>query len=198
MKYTDAFYVATQFCLLQRDTEHCGLKISAEIRYLKQVNGFIKCKCVRFFIVLSILGVFSAFIEKNAHSSIDNGVKDQSKTARSLESISFRHSSSPFVVRRLEGQQIGHVTRSSLAKPLKPARKQKKIVEEIEEESSVNSYTLAESYAAKTLTGRGVFYDIGLFVGLSFLLLHLYLCYKLYSIDRLLSATTFKTPTGDL
>ena len=45
MKYTDAFYVATRFCMFQRDAEHSSLRITAEIRYLKNVNGFVKCKC---------------------------------------------------------------------------------------------------------------------------------------------------------
>jgi hypothetical protein len=45
-KYTDAFYVATRFCLIQRDAEHSALRISAEIRYIKPVNSLIKCKMV--------------------------------------------------------------------------------------------------------------------------------------------------------
>jgi hypothetical protein len=44
MKYTDAFYVATRFCMIQRDSEHSSLRITAEIRYIKNVNGFIKSK----------------------------------------------------------------------------------------------------------------------------------------------------------
>ena len=108
----------------------------------------------------------------------------------SLDDFVLFTSSSSSSVRRLESQQIGHVSRSAVTKPSKSTRKQKKIVERNEEESSVNSMTLAESYARKTLTGRGVFYDIGLFVGIFFVCLHLYLCYKLYAIDRILSSST--------
>ena len=44
VKYTDAFFVATQFCMTQRDAEHSSIRISAEINYIKSVNGFVKCK----------------------------------------------------------------------------------------------------------------------------------------------------------
>jgi hypothetical protein len=44
MKYTDAFYVATRFCMTQRDAEHSSLKVTAEIKYIKNVNGIVKCK----------------------------------------------------------------------------------------------------------------------------------------------------------
>ncbi|CAF4735712.1 unnamed protein product, partial [Rotaria sp. Silwood2] len=42
MKYTDAFYVATRFCLVQYDAQHSSLRVTAETRYIKNVNGFIK------------------------------------------------------------------------------------------------------------------------------------------------------------
>ena len=44
MKYTDTFYVATRFCMTQRDAEHCSLLATAEVRYIKSVNSFIKSK----------------------------------------------------------------------------------------------------------------------------------------------------------
>lgn len=44
MKYTDAFYVATKFCMIQKDAENCSLKVTAEIKYVKNVNGLIKSK----------------------------------------------------------------------------------------------------------------------------------------------------------
>jgi hypothetical protein len=42
MKYTDAFFVATRFCMVQRDAEHTALRISAEIKYVKSVNGIAR------------------------------------------------------------------------------------------------------------------------------------------------------------
>jgi hypothetical protein len=42
MKYTDAFYVATRFCMTQRDAEHSSLRVTAEIRYIKNVNSIAK------------------------------------------------------------------------------------------------------------------------------------------------------------
>lgn len=52
MKYTDAFYVATQFCLYQRDTDHSSLRISTELKYIKSVNGFAKSKGIYYIIVV--------------------------------------------------------------------------------------------------------------------------------------------------
>ncbi|CAF5194881.1 unnamed protein product, partial [Rotaria magnacalcarata] len=57
MKYTDAFFVATQFCLFQSDAEHCALRITAQIKYVKNVNAIAR-----------------TFIEKNANGSIESGV----------------------------------------------------------------------------------------------------------------------------
>lgn len=44
MKYTDAFYVATRFCIWQRDNKKSALRISAEVRYVKNVNAIAKGK----------------------------------------------------------------------------------------------------------------------------------------------------------
>ena len=37
MKFADAFYVATQYCICEREAGHSSLRISAEIKYIK--NG---------------------------------------------------------------------------------------------------------------------------------------------------------------
>jgi hypothetical protein len=42
MRYTDAFYVATRFCMFQQDAQHSSLRISAEVRYVKNVNAIAK------------------------------------------------------------------------------------------------------------------------------------------------------------
>jgi hypothetical protein len=44
MKYTDSFYVATRFCMVQHDAEHSSLRVTAEIRYIKNVNSLVKGK----------------------------------------------------------------------------------------------------------------------------------------------------------
>lgn len=44
IKYADTFYVATQFCMIQKDPEHSSLRTTAEIRYIKNVNSLIKSK----------------------------------------------------------------------------------------------------------------------------------------------------------
>jgi hypothetical protein len=58
MKYTDAFYVATRFCMVQRDAGHSSLRISAEIRYIKNVNGIARGKRI----LLSLLLLFHILI----------------------------------------------------------------------------------------------------------------------------------------
>ena len=77
MKYTDTFYVATKFCMTQRDARHSSLRATAEVRYTKNVNSFIKSKsnvCVYSFDDCFLL---VAFIEKNAYASIEEGVNEQ-------------------------------------------------------------------------------------------------------------------------
>jgi hypothetical protein len=44
MKYTDAFYVATRFCMFQRSAKHSSLRVTAEVKYVKNVNAIAKCK----------------------------------------------------------------------------------------------------------------------------------------------------------
>jgi hypothetical protein len=41
----------------------------------------------------------------------------------------------------------------------------------------------------KSITGKGLFVDMGLFIGIFILLFHLYLCYKLYAIDQALHSS---------
>jgi hypothetical protein len=60
MKYTDTFYVATRFCMTQRDAEHCCLRATAEVKYIKNVNSFIKCKKNMFFLI--IYEIFFCFL----------------------------------------------------------------------------------------------------------------------------------------
>ncbi|UJR14583.1 hypothetical protein I4U23_001578 [Adineta vaga] len=62
VKYTDAFFVATRYCMFQRNAKHSHLKITAEIKYLKSVNLVVK-----------------SFIEKNCHASIDEGLNSLGK-----------------------------------------------------------------------------------------------------------------------
>ena len=44
MKYTDTFFVATRFCMFQRDAKHSFFRVTAEVKYVKNVNAIIKCK----------------------------------------------------------------------------------------------------------------------------------------------------------
>jgi hypothetical protein len=46
MKYTDAFFLATRFCMFQCDAQHSSLRITADVKYVKNVNGIVKCKTI--------------------------------------------------------------------------------------------------------------------------------------------------------
>lgn len=59
MKYTDAFYVATRFCMIQCDAEHSSLRITAETRYIKNINSFAKCK--KIFASILVLNIGNCF-----------------------------------------------------------------------------------------------------------------------------------------
>jgi hypothetical protein len=55
------------------------------------------------------------------------------------------------------------------------------------QQSRDNSITSSDSKVLikeKTITGKGIIYDIALICGICLLLLHIYLCYKLYSFDQ--------------
>jgi len=54
VKYTDAFFVATQYCLFQLDAEHSSLRMSTELKYIKNVNGIIKCKRILYIFLLDV------------------------------------------------------------------------------------------------------------------------------------------------
>jgi hypothetical protein len=55
--------------------------------------------------------------------------------------------------------------------------------EQIQDNSNI-SPELNISIKEKTITGHGIFHDLALFIGILLLLLHIYLCYKLYSLDQ--------------
>ncbi|CAF3574836.1 unnamed protein product [Adineta steineri] len=159
MKYTDAFYVATKFCMVQCDSEHSSLRVTAEIRYIKSVYGFIK-----------------TFIEKNSHTYIENGVNEQ--------------------VRRLEKQQKTQIKPKSTIKSLSIIKQdsQESIIPEIIPENHIKQDTISlhesnTQIIEKTITGKGITYDIVMIIGIFLLILHIYLCYKLYSIDNALSVS---------
>ena len=80
IKYADTFLAATQFCLLQRDADHSSLRLTAEIKFIKPVNGIIKCKrATEILLLQSTISHRLAFIEKNAYTSIEAGVNNMGK-----------------------------------------------------------------------------------------------------------------------
>jgi len=55
MKYTDAFFVATRFCMFQRSAKDSSLRVSAEVRYVKSVNAIAKCKKILYQLIVNML-----------------------------------------------------------------------------------------------------------------------------------------------
>lgn len=83
MKYTDAFYVTTKFCMYQRDVKLAFLRVTAEVRYVKTVNAIARCKRTNISHFNSTsLSLFLAFIEKNCHSNIESGVNNLGRIVR--------------------------------------------------------------------------------------------------------------------
>lgn len=82
MKYTDAFYVATKFCIIQRDAEQSLLRVSAEVRYVKSVNGIARGNDElndRPIDREKSFTVSVAFIDKNANASIETSIMNYSE-----------------------------------------------------------------------------------------------------------------------
>ncbi|CAF1025742.1 unnamed protein product [Rotaria magnacalcarata] len=153
MKYTDAFYVTTRFCMVQYDAQHSSLRVTAETQYVKNVNGLIK-----------------TFIEKNVNSSIERGINEQ--------------------VRRLENHQVINMDKNSKKKLISLSQTDlKKSIDniisqkQIDEDSSINAMSL--SRFRLTINGESRVYNIGLIIVICFLLVHIYLWYKLNSIEKL-------------
>lgn len=81
VKYADTFVSAINMCMFQCDPDHCSVRFSAEIKFIKNVNGLIKCE-KKFYttIFLKLLRFhFVALLEKGAYISIENGLVDLSK-----------------------------------------------------------------------------------------------------------------------
>ncbi|CAF1068996.1 unnamed protein product [Rotaria sordida] len=160
MKYTDAFYVATRFCAVKNDSEHSSLRITAEIKYIKSVNGFVR-----------------TFVEKNVNSSLDQGFNEQ--------------------VRRLASHQIKEIDQQSNQKLMSRSQRHSKqsidnntSEKQTEENSSVNTMSLSRFklfVKENSITGQGRLYDIGLLVGICLLFIHIFLWFKLNSIEKFLS-----------
>ena len=66
--------------------------------------------------------------------------------------------------------------------------RQKTIAEENPQNTSTNVPVPDVSRYTGTITGFGYIYDLGLFFSLFLMLLHVFLCYKLYGIDESLTS----------
>ncbi|CAF1135138.1 unnamed protein product [Rotaria sp. Silwood1] len=159
IRYTDTFYVATRFCMIQYDAEHSSLRITAEMRYIKHINGFIK-----------------TILEKVVSSSMEGGVNKQ--------------------VQRLANHQVVNMEHKSNHKLMPPSQTHSKqsidnIISQTEsdENSSVEATSSSEfklSLKEKTITDERGVYNIGLVIIMCFLFVHIYLWYKLNSIEQAL------------
>lgn len=94
-----------------------------------------------------------------------------------------------FLVRRLENQQITKNNRHSNKKSVSISDKQSINNYLPHQQTEENSIPFFQSLVKdKTITGKGILYDTALLIGILLLILHIYLCYKLYSIDQSLSS----------
>ncbi|CAF3859320.1 unnamed protein product [Rotaria magnacalcarata] len=160
MKYTDAFFVATQFCLFQSDAEHCALRITAQIKYVKNVNAIAR-----------------AFIEKNANGSIESGVHN---LIQRLEIRQERLNNRDSNRKRVStSKQTTPETKNEVKSPI-----EKK--ERVSFSSSIppNDRVTMNEHALST---RFIL-NVTVFLGVFLILLHIYLCNKLHAIDQALFA----------
>ncbi|CAF0932319.1 unnamed protein product [Adineta ricciae] len=153
VKYTDAFFVATQFCMTQRDAEHSSIKISAEINYIKSVNGFVK-----------------SFIEKNSYAAIEGGVNEQVRRLAEQENKQSK---------RKQNRKTAVVSKSCECKE----SNEDICSSETSQDSAVNTIASNESKLSPT-TRDNIIYNIAILIGVCLLMLHIYLCYKLHSVDQ--------------
>ncbi|CAF4324191.1 unnamed protein product, partial [Rotaria sp. Silwood2] len=161
MRYTDAFFVSTQFCMIQCDIEHSSLRVSAEIKYVKNVNAIAK-----------------TFIEKNANTSIEGGVNNLiRRLIKQQDKINNRDSNR---------KQI-----SILKQRERKTRDYSTSQDEKKNDAILNSIISSEDEVVlneQTTTGKNLAYSIAFCCGIFLLILHTYLCYKLHSIDQALYA----------
>ncbi|CAF4291049.1 unnamed protein product, partial [Rotaria sp. Silwood2] len=171
MKYTDAFYVATRFCLVQYDAQHSSLRVTAETRYIKNVNGFIK-----------------TFIEKNVNSSVEGGVNEQGTKEKNLYDLYNMKIILSILVRRLKNHQMTNMDKNSKQKLISLSQTdQKKSIDNIISQKQINeNLPLSLSRFKLTINGESRVYSIGLIIIVCFLLVHIYLWYKLNSIEKVL------------
>jgi len=100
------------------------------------------------------------------------------------------------VVRRLESEQStvnnpkSHQKQTTAHKEHRRKKKHETIRPNEKKDDSVldcvTSLNKPLPVEGKTITGKGALADIGLFIGIFLLLLHIYLCYKLYYINQFL------------
>jgi hypothetical protein len=79
IKYADAFFIASRYCLVQIGPNKSYLKVTCEVRYVKSLMMIIKCKLTRFLNLIFYLFIYLAFIEKNAMAALQDSYTDLSK-----------------------------------------------------------------------------------------------------------------------
>ncbi|CAF3313388.1 unnamed protein product [Rotaria socialis] len=160
MKYTDAFFVATQFCLFQSDAEHCALRVTAQVKYIKNVNAIAR-----------------AFIEKNVNGSVESGVNNLTlRLEARQEKLNNRDSNRKLV------SALKHITPETKNEVKSPTEKKERV-------SFSSSIPSNERIAMNedALSTRFVL-NFAVFLSVFLILLHIYLCNKLHDIDQALFA----------
>ncbi|CAM4917426.1 unnamed protein product [Rotaria socialis] len=169
MKYADTFYILTRFCMVQKDAEHSSLLISAEPKFIKYVNVFIR-----------------AIIEKNIISSVGVEVSDR---VRRLAAEQRKASDRQSVEKRISQPQQ--------ESPTKEATDIIAPEEKIEEIPSVTDTMLPKLEIAlpklemplptpeKIITHESNQFNLNVIFAICFLLTQAVLWYKLFSLERI-------------
>ncbi|CAF0932691.1 unnamed protein product [Rotaria sordida] len=155
IKFSDTFALIIRFCLIQISSTTSNLLVTARIHYIKTVNGFIK-----------------QFIERNAFSASQDGLKDLNVRLNTLQNSSMdKHCLTNGEV-TLAKSIIDHVRRISQPD-----------IHSVHQPLSNNNTNIGSSYEDKFM------YILIFLVGI-LSIIHIYLYYKLTHTDYLLDKLT--------
>ncbi|CAF3932345.1 unnamed protein product, partial [Rotaria magnacalcarata] len=169
IKYADAFYVASRYCLVQIGPNKSHLKVTCEVRYVK-----------------SLMAIIKTFIEKNAMAALQDSFNDlmkrmdqESSKRPRAHSTSDNNEKENIIVlntRSLEHQQSDELT-SSINDLSTNSQQEDSIQDEISSNISVPD-KLSSSKNAFLLS-------FCLFTMFILLIVNIFLCIKLNQIDHM-------------
>ncbi|CAM4955135.1 unnamed protein product [Rotaria socialis] len=169
IKYADAFYVASRYCLVQIGPNKSHLKVTCEVRYVK-----------------SLMAIIKTFIEKNAMAALQDSFNDLMKRmdqesskrprAHSTSDNNEKENITVLNTRSLEHQQSDELT-SSINDLSTNSQQEDSIQDEISSNISVPD---------KLCSSKNAFLlSFCLFTMFILLIVNIFLCIKLNQIDHM-------------